>query len=180
VWEGNVLAHLIALHALHAFWPTSPLITEGVSTIADQINPDSGLPFITDQEVFITAMTGLCLSAAGAPAGLLTVMGDRLAAAQHADGGWGFTRVTGQSDVDDTSRCVEFLRAADPRRYHAFIDSGCAYLAAMPDADGGFPTYIAGHPPEVDLTAGALIALAPDRDRYLPLLRSSVRFLLAA
>jgi hypothetical protein len=180
VWEGNVLAHLIALHALHAFWPTSPLITEGVSALADQLNPDFGLPFITGQEVFITAMAGLCLAAAGVPAGLLTAMGDRLAAAQHADGGWGFTRVTGQSDVDDTSRCVEFLRVADPRRYRVAIDSGCAYLAAMPDADGGFPTYMAGHPPEVDLTAGALIALAPDRDRYSPLLRSSVHFLLAA
>lgn len=179
VWEGNVLAHLIALHALHAFWPASPLIAEGVSALADQINSDGGLPFITGQEVFVTAMAGLCLAVVGAPAGLLTAMGDRLADAQHADGGWGFTRVTGQSDVDDTSRCVEFLRVADPRRYRAAIDSGCAYLVAMPDADGGFPTYIAGHPPEVDMTAGALVALASDRDRYLPLLRSSVRFLLA-
>lgn len=180
VWEGNLLAHLIALHALHSFWPASPLIAEGVSALADQINPDGGLPFITGQEVFITAMAGLCLAAVGTPDGLLKAMGDRLAAAQHPDGGWGFTRTTGQSDVDDTSRCVEFLRVADPLRYRAAIDRGYAYLAAMPDADGGFPTYIAGHPPEVDMTAGALIALASDRDRYLPLLRSSARFLLAA
>ncbi|MFG3023973.1 prenyltransferase/squalene oxidase repeat-containing protein [Streptomyces sp. NPDC048254] len=86
-------------------------------------------------------------------------MADALAAQQNPDGGFGYTVGVRQSDVDDTSYAIEFLRTAAPRTHTATIERAEAYLLARRNPDGGFPTFAAGAPSEVAMTA-AVNALA--------------------
>ncbi|MET7568991.1 prenyltransferase/squalene oxidase repeat-containing protein [Streptomyces sp. NPDC005492] len=161
VFEGNVLAHLVALHALRQADPGNPVIEDGIAALEAIRVPGGGMPFITGQEIFVTALAALCLARAGAEDGLLERMGDFLSSAQHPDGGWGYTALASQSDVDDTSRCLEALRVISVSQYRETLDMGERYLLAMAGADGSFPTYVKGREADVDMTAGAILALGP-------------------
>jgi squalene-hopene/tetraprenyl-beta-curcumene cyclase len=179
VWQGNALAHLIALHALHTFQPACPLLHDGIEVLVKARNPDGGVPFIAGQEVWVTALAGTALAGADAPSALLNRIGTYLAGRQLHDGGWGYNETTTQSDVDDTSRCVQFLYLTDPFRHHGALIAAVNYLTAIADPrSGGFPTYLKGHRSEVDLTAGALIALTSTGRRHGVLLNSAAKFLL--
>ncbi|WP_369166438.1 prenyltransferase/squalene oxidase repeat-containing protein [Streptomyces sp. R28] len=180
VWEGNALAHLIALHALHTCQPDSPLLHNAIAALCRIRNNDGGLPFISGQEIFVTALAGKALAAAGAPQSLLIQMGDRISGLQQRDGGWGYTETTSQTDVDDTGVCVEFLRIADTARYRQVLARAEQYLGAMADPRGGFPTYLRGHQCEADMTAGAVTALSASWQDHAPLLDKCVEFLLSA
>ncbi|MFI9764995.1 prenyltransferase/squalene oxidase repeat-containing protein [Streptomyces sp. NPDC051963] len=180
VWEGNALAHLIALHALHACQPDSPLLHNGIAALCRIRNSDGGLPFIAGQEIFVTALAGRALAAARAPQSLLIQMGDRISGLQQRDGGWGYTETTSQTDVDDTAVCIEFLRITDTARYRQVLARAEQYLGAMADPRGGFPTYMPGHQREADMTAGAVMALSASWQDHAPLLDKCVDFLLSA
>ncbi|QDY75174.1 prenyltransferase/squalene oxidase repeat-containing protein [Streptomyces qinzhouensis] len=167
VWEGNALAHLVALHALHLYRPGCELMREGIEALVRLRGPDGGVPFIDGQEVFVTALAGVALAPVPGHARLVARMGRYLASRQHADGGWGYNENTTQTDVDDTARCVEFLRALDETRFRHGIEGGEAYLRARANEGGGFPTYLRGHPWDLDMTAGAVIALPWSRHEDL-------------
>lgn len=177
-WHGNVLAHLIALHALRTFQPKGPLLAAGITAVSGTRRPDGGVPFIGSQDVYLTAMAGIALAAVGDKHDVVARMADWLAGVQLPDGGWGYCTETTQTDVDDTSRCVELLRAVGPHRYRTVIAAAEDYLVAMAGPEGGFPTYLAGHPSEPDMTAGAVIALSADWDRHAGVLDAAVGYLL--
>ncbi|MBT2382866.1 prenyltransferase/squalene oxidase repeat-containing protein [Streptomyces sp. ISL-11] len=178
IWEGNLLAHLLALHALHAVRPRDPQIAAGLEVLASRQNPDGGLPFTDSHDVFLTAKAGLVLARAGRPRAVVRRMGDFVAACQRPDGGWPYASGVHQTDVDSTAVCLEFLRTAGARRYAAHIARGEAQLFGMAGPHGGFPTYRPGDPSEAEMTAGALIALSPGRRPDRPLLRDAVLCLL--
>ncbi|MFJ8334766.1 prenyltransferase/squalene oxidase repeat-containing protein [Streptomyces sp. NPDC094437] len=180
VWEGNALAHLIALHALHTCQPDSPLLHNGIAALCRSRNSDGGLPFIAGQDIFVTALAGKALAAAHAPRSLLIQMGDRVSELQQRDGGWGYTEITSQTDVDDTAVCIEFLRITDTARYRQVLARAERYLGAMADPRGGFPTYLHGHRREADVTAGAVMALSASWQDHTALLDTCVDFLLCA
>lgn len=159
VWEGNALAHLVALHALHTYRPGCELMREGIEALVRLRGPDGGVPFIDGQEVFVTALAGVALAPVPGHAQLVSRIGEYIASRQHADGGWGYNETTTQTDVDDAARCVEFLRTLDEKRFRHGIEGGEAYLRARANEGGGFPTYLRGHPWDLDMTAGAVIAL---------------------
>lgn len=161
VYEANALAHLVVLHALHQVDPGHPAIGDGITALEAIRAPGAGVPFIAGQDVFVTALAALCLARAGAEGDLLERMGDFLVSAQLPNGGWGYTALASQSDVDDTSRCVEALRLINASRYREARDKGERYLLAMAGPDGSFPTYVRGHEGEVDMTAVAILALGP-------------------
>ena len=161
VFDGNALAHLVALHCLHQVDPGHPAIGDGIAALEAIRDPGGGMPFIAGQEIFVTALAALCLARAGAEGDLLERMGDFLVGAQLPDGGWGYTALSSQSDVDDASRCLEALRVIGASRYREALDSGERYLLSMAGADGSFTTYVRGHEGEVDMTAGAILALGP-------------------
>jgi hypothetical protein len=54
VWQGNVLAHLIALHALRTFEPGGLLTMNGTEAVAITRHSDGGVPFVTSQDVSLT------------------------------------------------------------------------------------------------------------------------------
>ena len=161
VFDGNALAHLVALHCLHQVDPTHPAIGDGIAALEAIRTPGAGMPFIAGQDIFVTALATLCLARAGAEGELLERMGDFLVGAQLPDGGWGYTAVASQSDVDDTCRCLGALRVIGASRYQEALNRGERYLLTMVGTDGSFPTYIRGHEGEVDMTAGAILALGP-------------------
>ncbi|QFZ19561.1 terpene synthase family protein [Saccharothrix syringae] len=175
--HGNILTHLIALHALRTFQPKGPLLASGIATVSATRRPDGGVPFVSSQDTYLTAMAGIALAASGERRDVVARMADWIAATQLPDGGWGYCSETTQTDVDDTSRCVEFLRAVDAHRHRGTIAAAEDYLVGMAGADGGFPTYLAGHASEADMTAGAVIALSPARDRHARLLDAAVDYL---
>lgn len=161
VWEGNLLVHLLSLHALHALDPGAPEVGAGIRAVASCQNPDGGLPFTDSHDLFLTAKAGLALARAGRSHALVERMADWVAAGQNPDGGWPYASQVRQSDADSTAVCLEFLRAAGPGRYATRTAAGRAHLRSLAGADGGFPTYRAGNPSEAEMTAGALIALSP-------------------
>ncbi|MEU4846798.1 prenyltransferase/squalene oxidase repeat-containing protein [Streptomyces gilvosporeus] len=161
VWQGNALAHLLALHALHTVDPLDAVTGTGVEALERIRNHDGGMPFISGQEVFVTALAVSALMCSGYDRTRLARCGDFLADCQLADGGWGYTAATTQSDVDDTARCMEALHALAPDRYRDALNRGRRYLRGMASPSGGFPTYVSHHELEADMTAGAIIALAP-------------------
>ncbi|MFD8810214.1 prenyltransferase/squalene oxidase repeat-containing protein [Streptomyces sp. NPDC059627] len=179
VWERNVLAHVLALTALHRLTPGHRLVREGLAAVLDCQNPDGGIPFITGLEIFCTATAGLALMRSHADATPRpTALGDYLAARQQADGGWAYAEGVRQTDVDDTAYCLQFLQALAPQRYAGQIEAGTRYLLRIANRDGGFPTFIHGHASETAMTAGALTALAPRWEDHPGLAQASLEYLL--
>jgi squalene-hopene/tetraprenyl-beta-curcumene cyclase len=178
VWEGNVLAHLIALHAGAEFRPRSSVVREHIRILIRVQNPDGGMPFIDSQDIYLTAIAGLALTQSGLACAHAARMGRYIAARQAADGGWGYADKVRQTDTDDTAWCLDFLRAIDPAAHRSTIEEAERYFTTIAGPDGGFPTYIRGHAPDPEMTAGAVIALAPVWTRHGELLRASAGFLL--
>ncbi|MFF4521087.1 prenyltransferase/squalene oxidase repeat-containing protein [Streptomyces bluensis] len=180
VWEGNLLVHLLALHALHALDPGAPEVGAGIRALASCQNPDGGLPFTDSHDLFLTAKAGLALIRAGRSHALVARMAGRVAAGQNPDGGWPYASQVQQCDADSTAVCVEFLRATGPGRYAPHIAAGQAHLRSLAGVDGGFPTYRPGNPSEAEMTAGALIALSHGSTASdpLPVVRPAADWLL--
>lgn len=183
VWEGNHLARLLGLLALRREPELRTRVAEAVTRVTAELRPDGGLPFITGMDLFATATAGLALTSAGHGGTERTArMAVALVARQHEDGGFGFTRGVRQSDADDTSYVIEFLRAgAAGTGVHraasaAAVSAAEDYLARLRNDDGGFPTFARGVASETAMTAGAVNALAPS-PRHRRLAEDGVRFL---
>lgn len=178
VWEGNLLAHLLALHAVHAVDPGASEVSCGMGVLTARQNPDGGVPFVESHDLFLTAKAGLALVRAGGRRRLMLRIGDYVASGQNPEGGWAFASRVRQCDVDSTAVCVQFLRALDHARYRDQIGRAEQFLRSMAVPGGGLPTYRQGEPPEAEMTAAGLIVLAPGSRQPDPLLREAVVFLL--
>ncbi|MCO8306807.1 MULTISPECIES: prenyltransferase/squalene oxidase repeat-containing protein [Streptomyces] len=160
VWEGNLLIHLSVLHALAPLSGHQHLITEGIGTALQYQRPDGGVPFICDEDTWLTATAGLALHAAGAPAPVIDVIAERLLRLQQPRGGWSYTEHAQLADVDCTSAAVELLHVTGPDIHRAAISRAVGALHALRGPDHGFPTYRAGAPSEACMTAAAVNALS--------------------
>ncbi|MFF6778712.1 prenyltransferase/squalene oxidase repeat-containing protein [Streptomyces sp. NPDC012637] len=177
IWEGNHLARLMALLALRHHPVLRAAAVRGTEHTVRHLRADGGLPFITGMDVFTTALAGLALTATGQTEHpVLDAAARALAALQHDDGGFGFTRGVLQSDTDDTAYCLEFLRACAPGRYAETVRRAEDFLLAQQNDDGGFPTFAHGVASERTMTAAAVNALAPSL-RCRPALTYALRHL---
>jgi squalene-hopene/tetraprenyl-beta-curcumene cyclase len=177
-WEKHLLANILALLALRHFPEYSLAVQQGISLLVSFQNADGGLPFITGLEIFCTATAGLALAGAGGNPVTLRRMADYLVNQQQPDGGWAYAEDVHQTDVDDTSYCLEFLRAVNPTRYAGSIARAEAYLISMQNNDGGFPTFIAGSHSEIAMTAAAINAMASSPRHHPELLVRGVRYII--
>ncbi|MFB9535580.1 MULTISPECIES: prenyltransferase/squalene oxidase repeat-containing protein [Streptomyces] len=166
VWEANLLIHLSVLHALLPVPGQYPVVVEGVKTALQHQRPDGGMPFICDEDTWVTATAGVALHAAGAAASVMDLIARRLVALQHPAGGWSYTDGVQLPDVDCTSVAVEVLHLADPDAYRAPLRRALRALHALRGKDGGFPTYLTGAPSEACMTAAAANALSTQGPAY--------------
>jgi squalene-hopene/tetraprenyl-beta-curcumene cyclase len=160
VWEGNLLIHLSVLHALAPLPGQRNLVDAGLRTALRHQRPDGGMPFICDEDTWLTATAGVALHTAGAPAPVLDAVAERLLVLQRPGGGWSYTEGALLTDVDCTSAAVELLHLAGRTRHRTAIGRAVSALYALRGADHGFPTYLAGAPSEACMTAAAANALS--------------------
>jgi hypothetical protein len=177
VWERHLLAHLLVLHALAYLPGNEETVREGLRAVLPYQREDGGFPFVSDVDTWCTATAGVALAVAGAPPAALDRIARQLVARQRPSGGWSITEGVELTDVDDTSVALEFLQTLDPCRYESAIDRGLRALEAVRGADGGFPTYVAGAPPEACMTAAAISAFSHRSGAYRELLRDARAFL---
>ncbi|WP_314249800.1 prenyltransferase/squalene oxidase repeat-containing protein [Streptomyces sp. DSM 40907] len=159
VWEGNLLIHLSVLHALALLPGHDHLVGQGIRTALAHQRPDGGMPFICDEDTWVTATAGVALHAARADRPVLDAVARRLLSLQQPDGGWSYSERAQLTDVDCTSAAVEVLHLTDAHTHHAAIRRAIDALHAVRGQDGGFPTYLAGAPSEAGMTAAAINAL---------------------
>lgn len=173
VWEGNHFARLVSLLALRKHPGHRQAVRDTLHRIAvHDLRPDGGVPFITGLDLFATAIAGIGLAGIRPGTAPLTDMADAFAAHQQPDGGFCYATGVAQTDVEDTSYGIEFLRAAAPRQHARTIAAAEHYLLAQRNADGGFPTYAHGSPSDVVMTAAAVNALAPNPAHQLTVQQS--------
>lgn len=191
LWESSATTDLLALHAIRRFRPGHPLIAEGILRLLLAQNADHGIPYLDGQEIWLTCVAGVPFLGHPRLRPLTVRMAAFIAGGQAADGGWSFTAGMRQTDVDTATRCMEFLYAADHtaghadraaggRRFALQLQRAARYLVSMAAPSGGFTTWVRGDKPELDMTAGAVIALAPQWDRHRELLGDAVAFILDA
>ncbi|MFF8670294.1 FAD-binding protein [Streptomyces sp. NPDC015242] len=180
LWEASATTHLLGLHAARTFRPDHPVVDDGVLRLCLAINADGGVPFLDSQDLWLTAVAGLAFTGEQALAPYVARMADLVAAWQAPDGGWPFATGMRQTDVDTTTRCMEFLHAAGPDRYRQALARADGYLSDIAGPDGGFPTWVSGDAPDLDMTAGAILALAPRADENEQLLSGALGFVLDA
>ncbi len=107
----------------------------------------------------LTAFAVLALRAAGQPIRdpIVRRAASWLARQQEPDGGFGFAKRGGGSDVDDTAAALQALVAAGLRASRA-VARGTSYILATQNLDGGFPQQ-AGGESNAQSTAWAIQAL---------------------
>jgi len=177
IWEGNVLLHLWALHALDRLPGTRDTVAAGVEKLLAHQRVDGGFPFVTDTDTWCTATAGMALLSAGAPTSVLNRIAGHLERQQQPAGGWSYTDDSRQTDVDDTSVAVQFLHSLNPVHHAAAIERGVRSLCAVRGGDGGFPTYVAGAASEAAMTVAVLDALTTDRARHERTINAGLDFL---
>ncbi|MFH8526864.1 FAD-binding protein [Streptomyces tendae] len=180
LWEASATTHLLGLHAVRTFRPGAPVLDDGVLRLCLAIKADDGVPFLDSQDLWLTAVAGLGFTGEDTLAPYVARMADLVASWQAPDGGWPFATGMRQTDVDTTTRCMEFLHATDPDRYRETLERATGYLTDIAGPDGGFPTWVRGDAPDLDMTAGAILALAPNAAQHVRLLKGALEFVLNA
>ncbi|MDV9187002.1 prenyltransferase/squalene oxidase repeat-containing protein [Streptomyces sp. SR27] len=180
LWEASASTHLLGLNALQSFRPGHRLIDDAVTGLLLTCDVDGGVPFLDSQDLWLSAVGGLAFLDRPALRPYTARMGAFVASHQAHDGGWPFASGVRQTDVDSTCRAMEFLQTLDPHRYRHHLRRGAAYLAAIAGSDGGFPTWLESDHPDLDMTAGAVLALAPFGQDHHRLVTAAIRFVLDA
>ncbi|MDC0672177.1 prenyltransferase/squalene oxidase repeat-containing protein [Nannocystis radixulma] len=158
-WEQHVLVTCVALLALTRLGRASPHCTLGLNFLAGQLRPGGGVPFITNEDVWVTCLAGLVLAEARLPAHELQRSEQFLVSLQRPDGGWAYAEGVSQTDADDTSVALSLLCRRSPLVHRSSIRRAVANLLALQNSDGGFPTFVRGAASEAEITAKSIIAL---------------------
>lgn len=179
LWEGNILIHLSALHALSGLPGTEQTVREGLRRVVAHQRPDGGFPFVTDTDTWCTATAGVALLASGAPRDVLDRIAAHLEERQLPGGGWSYTDLSCQADVDDTSVAVQFLHSLNPVRYREPVTRGIGSMVSVAAPEGGFPTYVAGAPYEACMTAAVVDTLTVHPEAHTGRVRAGLSYLAA-
>jgi prenyltransferase beta subunit len=157
-WQSHLLLTAMATLALVAAGRGQAAAERGIHALITHIRPDGGVPFITDQDSWMTCLAGYVMAHAGART-LAAPAARYLADHQNPDGGFSYADSVIQSDADDTALSMMCLHAIDPAGFSIAIDRGADFLLGLSSADGGVPTFVPGAAADVEITAKALRAL---------------------
>lgn len=158
-WEQHVLVTCVALLALTRLGRASPHCAVGLAFLTGQLRPGGGVPFITNEDVWITCLAGLVLTEARLPAHELQRTEQFLVSLQRPNGGWAYAEGVSQTDADDTSVALSLLARRSPLLHRPSIRRAVAHLLALQNSDGGFPTFVRGAASEAEITAKSITAL---------------------
>jgi prenyltransferase beta subunit len=177
-WEQHIFGTLVTLLTLARLGCARESVTRGVQFVLSQVRNDGSVPFIPDEDTWVTCMTGHVLLQSGDFASRLAHVAAYLRAQQRPDGGWGYAEGVTQSDADDTSVCLMFLARQGRADNRAAIGRAVRYLAALQNSDGGFPTFVHDAPSEAEITAKALQSLGELGRSQQGIVRNAWRWLL--
>jgi squalene-hopene/tetraprenyl-beta-curcumene cyclase len=177
-WEQHILGTLVILLTLARLGRAWESVARGVQFVLSSIRNDGGIPFIPNEDTWVTCMTGHVLLRAGEPASRLAHVAAYLRAQQRPDGGWAYAAGVTQSDADDTSVCLMFLAHQGRADNRPALGKAVRYLAALQNSDGGFPTFVRGAPSEAEITAKALQSLGELGRSQGQIVRKAWRWLL--
>jgi squalene-hopene/tetraprenyl-beta-curcumene cyclase len=176
VWEGNLLIHLLVLHALSRLPGNVTTVRDGIRTALLHQRDDGGVPFVTDTDTWTAVTAGLALRTAGAPRDSLDRIAQHVLRLQHPSGGWSYTDHARLADTDCTTVALELLHVSDPQAYRTPVQRGIQALLSVRGGDGGFPTY-ADAPSEACMTAAVINVLATQGSRYQRVIGEAMTFL---
>jgi len=156
-WEQQILITLVVLLAVG---PDHLAFERGFRYLQTVRRDDGGMPFIDNQDIWVSCIAGLALQAAGHR--VRPEVHDQLAQfiinRQHENGGWSFTEGVTQTDTDVTANCVQVLCQHNYVRHVVSIQRALHYLARLQRPDGGYPTYKREGESEATMTANVLLA----------------------
>jgi squalene-hopene/tetraprenyl-beta-curcumene cyclase len=158
-WEQHVLATVVILLALSQAGLAGDLISRGVGFLLSRITSDGGLPFIGDEDTWVTALASLTMAEAGIGRQALRPSAEYLCRQQLPCGGWAYTAEVSQADADDTAVAATFLARESSPEAAAAARASVRYLLSLQNADDGFPTFTHGAPSEPEITAKCVRAL---------------------
>ena len=165
-WEQHVLATLVALLALHRAGAEEDAQRRGIAYVIDQMRDDGGVPFIADEDTWVTCLSAHILAEARPSTCDLNAVARYLISEQRPDGGWAYSQGVRQTDADDTSISLTFLSQHDPLAHREAIRQAQWYLLALQNEDGGFPTFARGAASEAEITAKAILAFRASSDMF--------------
>jgi squalene-hopene/tetraprenyl-beta-curcumene cyclase len=177
-WEQHILGTLVILSTLARLGCAPAAVARGVEFVLSNIRHDGGVPFIPNEDTWVTCMTGHVLLRSGYAASKLAHVAAYLRAQQRPDGGWAYAAGVTQSDADDTSVCLMFLARQGRAEHRAALCKAVRYLAALQNPDGGFPTFVHGASSEAEITAKALQSLGELGRSQERIVRNAWRWLL--
>jgi len=158
-WEQHVLVTCVVLLALTRLGRAPGACGLGLRFLAAQLRPEGGVPFITNEDVWISCLGSMVLAEARVPAHELQPTEHYLVQRQQPDGGWAYAEGVTQTDADDTSVALTLLARRNPTLHLTPVRRAVAYLLALQNADGGFPTFVRGAASDAEITAKAIVAL---------------------
>lgn len=158
-WDQYICGSIVVLLALHHHGVAPDTLRRGVNYLLSQVRDDGGLPFISNEDIWLTSITALTLAEVGTEQRELAATAEYLCKAQLPNGGWGFAPGVSHPDADDTTIAVTFLDRIPYANARQAAHAGTRYLLDLQNADGGFNTYHRGAPSEVEITAKAVLAL---------------------
>lgn len=158
-WEQHVLVTCVVLLALTRIRRAPGACALGLRFLAGQLRPEGGIPFITNEDVWISCLGSMVLAEARVPAHELLLTEHYLVQLQQPDGGWAYAEGVTQTDADDTSVALTLLARRGPSTHLITVRRAVAYLLALQNADGGFPTFVRGAASDAEITAKAIVAL---------------------
>ncbi len=158
-WEQHLLVTCIVLLALTRLGRAPGACALGLRFLAGQLRPEGGIPFITNEDVWISCLGSMVLAEARVPAPELLATEHYLVQLQQPDGGWAYAEGVTQTDADDTSVSLTLLARRSPTLHLSPVRRAVAYLLALQNTDGGFPTFVRGAASDAEITAKAIVAL---------------------
>jgi squalene-hopene/tetraprenyl-beta-curcumene cyclase len=158
-WEQHVLATVVIVLALSQAGLAGDLVSRGTAFLLSWITSEGGLPFISNEDTWVTALASLTMAEAGAGRRVLLPSAEYLCRQQLPGGGWAYAAGVSQPDADDTAVAATFLARGDSREATTAARAGAGYLMSLQNADGGFPTFTRGAPSEPEITAKCVRAL---------------------
>lgn len=161
-WENHVLLTLSTLIALAKLGVHREAVARGIAFVVRQIRLDNSIPFITDEDTWVTCMAGFVLIKADRAHPQLDRIAEYIASQQLPSGGFAYSEGVKTDDADDLSICLTFLKQYDAARFQDTIRRGESRLVSLQNEDGGFPAFVRGASSEVEITAKAIVTLTCD------------------